>query len=104
MSDNTLTLPKSSNHKPSENGFRRGKWGDSQARKNFGPKGGHQTDLTRLKGKANISLTLMTSGDGITGLLCDSDRYTVTVAAQGVKHVFFKHAIESYSLTELAGV
>lgn len=62
---------------------------------------GHQSALTKHKGKADISIALMHEDRLIVGRLIDSDRYTITVEREGASEqdVVFKHAILSFIIS-----
>lgn len=73
--------------------------------RNRGPKkpSGHQSSLTKYKGRASIRIDLLTEDRAISGRLVDSDRYTITVEdSNGVAsrtQVIFKHGILAYTIT-----
>lgn len=77
--------------------------GGNSFNRNRGPKkpSGHQSALTKNKGKADITISLMNEDRVIAGRLVDSDRYTITVEREGASEqdVIFKHAILSFIIS-----
>lgn len=97
MSATTLTLPQ----QPSNRQSFRGKWPNGGHGHRPKAQSGHQNDLTKHKGKAQIEVSLMSVDETISGRLVGADRYTITVQTKSTNRpvVVFKHAIMSYFIT-----
>jgi RNA chaperone Hfq len=61
---------------------------------------GHDSVLRAIREQQRtIHLTLM-SGEAMEGTLVASDKFTMTVKVDGVRHVVFKHGIEQFFADE----
>ena len=89
----SLSTPRTPRAQPEQKRFDYGKKKPSGASRPLS----HDRDIKRLKESGEEVVLTLVSGGVHTGVIVDSDKYSIKIKVDGKTPTYFKHAIESFS-------